>query len=135
MSPVITVPAAPRAGRGEGPGAVLFPKLLFPACWAVTMENQQPGEGGGSLSAAPAAVTPGSLSAIAGSRSGAGGWRGAVPAGQGAGAAAARCVHALQSTGKGAAAPLSSAGRAQTKGSLLLRVAAGRAAPGCSPGK
>lgn len=47
MSPVITVPAAPRAGRGEGPGAVLFPKLLFPACWAVTMENQQPGEGGG----------------------------------------------------------------------------------------
>lgn len=47
VSPVITVPAAPRAGRGEGPGAVLFPKLLFPACWAVTMENQQPGEGGG----------------------------------------------------------------------------------------
>lgn len=114
-----------------------FPnKLLFPACWAVTMENhaRQPREPLGSAGCAhPGLPLP--FSAIAGSRSGAGGWRGAVPAGQGPGAAAARCVHALQSTGKGAAAPLSSAGRAQTKGSLLLRVAAGRAAPGCSPGK
>lgn len=132
---MITVPAAPRAGRAEGPGAVLFPKLLFPACWAVTMENQQPGEGGGEPLGSAGCGHPGLPLRDSGSRSGAGGWRGAVPAGQGPGAAAARCVHALQSTGKGAAAPLSSAGRAQTKGSLLLRVAAGRAAPGCSPGK
>lgn len=101
-------------------------RLVGPLPWRISSQ----GKGGGSLSAAPAAVTPGSLSAIAGSRSGAGGCRGAVPAGQGPGAAAARCVHALQSTGKGAAAPLSSAGRAQTKGSLLAPRGSGQGCPG-----
>lgn len=48
VSPVITVPAAPRAGRGEGPGAVLFPQVAVPGLLGrYHGESAARGRGGG----------------------------------------------------------------------------------------
>lgn len=107
---------------------VAVPGLVGP----VTMENnaRQPGEPLGSAGCRhpglPLRFSP--IAVPAATRRGC--WLGRGPGagagsrragGCGAAAAAARCVHALQSTAKGAAAPLSPAGRAETKGSPAPR--------------